>query len=82
MDAFHLLLDSPSLLETAQSLSGVIGSSFTLTPTALARALAMAAAVGILVASPTPLAPKGPNGSGTSTIIGVIFGISAAVNNL
>jgi hypothetical protein len=60
--------------------SGVMGSSVIRAPVASATALAMAAGAGTIGGSPTPRAPKGPAGDGTSTMIVSIFGRSAAVS--
>ena len=39
-------------------------------------ALPMAGAMPTMASSPMPLAPNGPSGSGTSTVMGFISGIS------
>ena len=60
--------------------SGVIGSSVRRTPAASSMALAMAAGAGTMGGSPTPRAPYGPEGDGTSTMIVSMSGRSAAVS--
>ena len=62
--------------------SGVSGSSVRRTPVASWMALAMAAGAGMMGGSPTPRAPKGPEGDGTSTMMVSILGRSAAVSLL
>ena len=52
--------------------SGVIGTSRSRTPVASATALAIAGATPIRPGSPIALAPKGPDRSGCSTIMGLI----------
>src|SRR6266481_1799975 len=58
--------------------SGVIGSSVSRTPTASFTALATAAATGMIPASPSPLAPKGPASSIVSISSTTISGMSEA----
>src|SRR5207302_4757646 len=62
--------------------SGEIGSSSNATPSASSTALATAAAGPSIGISPTPLAPPGPNGYGTSTRIVSSSGASANVGTL
>ena len=60
--------------------SGVSGSWVIRTPMASWTALAIAAGAGMIGGSPTPRAPKGPAGAGTSTMIVSMLGRSAAVS--
>ena len=60
--------------------SGVSGASVSRLPVASAIALAIAAGAGMIGGSPTPRAPNGPAGDGTSTITVSRFGRSAAVS--
>jgi hypothetical protein len=60
--------------------SGVIGSSVMRAPVASATAFAIAAGAGTIGGSPTPRAPNGPAGDGTSTMIVSMGGTSAAVS--
>jgi hypothetical protein len=60
--------------------SEVSGVSVSRQPVASSIALAMAAGAGMIGGSPTPRAPKGPAGDGTSTMIVSRFGRSAAVS--
>jgi ribonuclease Y len=59
--------------------SGVRGSAVIRTPTASRTALATAAEMGIVLASPTPLAPKGPCRYGRSRIVTSSAGASSVV---
>src|SRR5512143_456876 len=79
----HLIVTQapPSALATASAIrSGLSGSSVRRTPTASWTALAMAAGAGTIGGSPTPRAPKGPAGDGTSTMMVSRLGRSAAVS--
>src|SRR5262249_10946895 len=60
--------------------SGLIGSSVRRAPVASWIALPMAAGAGMMGGSPTPRAPNGPDGDGTSTMIVSRSGRSAAVS--
>src|SRR6266498_1900967 len=60
--------------------SGVSGSSSRRRPVASSIALAIAAGAGTIGGSPTPRAPNGPSGAGTSTMIVSMLGRSAAVS--
>src|SRR5215472_2583404 len=62
----------------ARIFGGDIGSSVRRRPIALSIALAIAAIGGQILTSPTPLAPYGCAGFGTSTRIGSIIGMSEA----
>ena len=55
-------------LSAVHTRAGVIGSSVSRAPVAAAMALAIAGGAAMTGGSPTPLAPKGPSGAGTSTI--------------
>ncbi len=56
----------PAALRAEWTFSGVMGSVRILIPTASATAFATAAGIGMMPASDTPLAPKGPSGSSVS----------------
>jgi len=60
--------------------SGASGSSVRRMPVACSTALAMAAGAGTMGGSPTPRAPYGPAGAGTSMMIVSMAGTSAAVS--
>ena len=69
----------PSRLRRPRQTRGaVIGSSLNRTPVAAAMALATAAAAPQTGPSPTPFAPYGPSGAGTSTMIVSMTGMSGA----
>ena len=59
--------------------AGFIGSRLIRTPVARARAFAIAAGGGTMLASPTPRAPNGCPGLATSTITVSIIGRSRLV---
>ncbi len=64
----HLEGSSPDYVNAFHTRAGVIGSSVRRAPVAPAIALAIAGGAATTGGSPTPLAPKGPSGAGTSTI--------------
>ena len=66
-------------LIAASTRVGVAGTVVTSTPVAWRMALRIAGAVGISTCSPSPLAPNGPSGSGTSIRIVSISGTSPMV---
>ena len=66
----------PLVLHRVQYALGEQRRSFSLTPSAWETALPMAGAMPTMASSPMPLAPNGPSGSGTSTAMGLISGIS------
>ena len=69
----------PAASSAARNRSGVAGACRTRTPVACAIALKIAGAVGISAGSPTPFAPCGPSGSGSSIRITSIGGTSPNV---
>ena len=64
--ASSLIAVPPPCLIAASTRVGVAGTVVTSTPVAWRMALRIAGAVGISTCSPSPLAPNGPSGSGTS----------------
>src|SRR4030095_13014166 len=66
----------------ASTRSDVIGSSVIRGPSALERALATAAMLGVMAGSPSPLAPNGPSPSPDSSSTVAISGASSEVGIL
>src|SRR5262249_27667159 len=69
---------TPAVSSAARTLGGDIGNSVSRRPIAWAIAFAIAAIGGQLLSSPTPLAPYGWAGLGTSTSTASIIGTSEA----
>src|SRR5262249_30064468 len=80
VDLEHDLHDAA--LRAAATTSGEIGRLSNGTPSASSTAFATAAAGPSIGISPTPFAPPGPNGYGTSTMIVSSSGASANVGTM